>query len=149
MDETLGFTFNSVNASGRSVSGAIATASSQIINDDSTTLSISGPATMSEGSTQAYTLNLTNPIEIAGGSGDLTVTCRGNDGSASIQYDTNGLTYVPAPTDEYRVGTTITGGATSQSFNIDAVLDTDVETDEDFSVSIVDFTTGNGTIEWP
>ncbi len=102
---------------------------------------------MSEGSTQAYTLNLTNPIEIAGGSGDLTVTCRGNDGSASIQYDTNGLTYVPAPTDEYRVGTTITGGATSQSFNIDAVLDTDVETDEDFSVSIVDFTTGNGTID--
>ena len=138
-DET--FSVNLTDSTGAANFGA---ATVTITSDDSTTLSISGPATIAEGATLPYTLNLTNPIEIAGGSGDLTVTCRGNDGSASIQYDTSGLTLQGL---EYEVATTINSGSTSQSFDIGAVLDTDVEPEENFDISILSFTTGNATID--
>jgi len=144
LDETYDLAFSGLSNSGRNVTLDTAAATGTITNDDSTTLNISGPAALSEGSTQAYTLTLTNPIEIAGGSGDLTVVSEAHDGTASIQYDLSGLPTAPGP---YTVTSTITGGGTSDAFNIGAVLDTDVETDEDFDISIISFTTGNATID--
>ena len=143
IDET--FTVNLTDAAGAADFG---TATGTIQNDDDTVLSISQlDTTVAEGDSQSYTLNLTNPIEIAGSTGNLTVTTIGTDGTASIQYDTSGLTYQPAPVDAYAVDTTISGGSTEQSFNVGAVYDTDTETDESYTISILNFTTGNATID--
>jgi hypothetical protein len=159
LDETFLVNLTAIGASGRDVvyAGGDSQAEGTISNDDSTTLSINGPATMAEGDIQPYTISLSNPIEFDDGinNGDLTVVCLAQDGTASVQYDLSGL--LVSPGGSYIVSSTISSGTVNQSFDIEALSDTDVENDENFEISIPDnsppvidvggFTTGNSTID--
>ncbi len=104
------------------------TAVATIVNDDTTTLSISGPATISEpgglGSTVAATYSITLSAPIQGG--------------LSIEYESNDVTATAGTDYEAAAGTvTFADGSTQpQSFTINVLGDSVLEADETFQLAL-------------
>ena len=93
---------------------------------DTTTLSIAGDSSVSEGATATYTLTLDQPAQ-----GDVTVTLA-YGGTAADGSDFAGTTTV-----------TIPSGASSVNFSVATMDDALAEGSENFSVSIVNASGGN------
>ncbi len=105
-----------------------ATATGTITNDDSTTISIAGPSSLSEGTTDTYTISLSNPVQ-----GDVDVDITGNDGTATLALDTNntiGLLSGASQTE------TIPEGSLQFQFDMTAIADAYLEADEQYTVGI-------------
>ncbi|MBL0731034.1 immunoglobulin-like domain-containing protein [Piscinibacter sp. HJYY11] len=94
---------------------------------DTTTLSLSGSASVNEGASGSYTLSLTAPAQGAG----VTVTLR-YSGTAANGSDFSGVTTV-----------TIPAGSSAASFNIATIDDNLAEGAESFTVTIDGATGGN------
>ncbi len=93
---------------------------------DTTTLSLTGATSITEGNSGVYTLNLTNPAQTA-----VTVTLS-YSGVAANGTDITGTTTV-----------TIPAGSSTVNFNIAALTDALVEGGESFTVALVSTTGGD------
>ncbi|MDJ0885879.1 MAG: PilC/PilY family type IV pilus protein [Desulfobacterales bacterium] len=111
-----------------------------IVRNDSTEVSISGDATVTEGAAASYTVTLTNPIEGAGAG--LTVDYQATDGSAVVASDLD-FTVTSANPDSV----TISEGDTTAGFSYTTYTDSYVEAAEDYKVVLTGAATGNSEVD--
>ena len=120
ISSTSGGNFEAVTTSG--------TVNNTVVDDaDTTTLSISGSASVNEGSPASYTLTLTNAPQTTAVTVNLTYSGTAVDGT-----DFTGQATVTIPV-----------GATSVNFNLATLDDTLDEAAENITVTIASFTGGN------